>query len=80
MTQEKLKKANDINDKLSVLGILSEMFTDEYPSAILELRSEDRSCSYIRVKKSELPKDVLKDIHDVIEKHYIAYEIEFESL
>ena len=80
MKKETLEKANDINNKLNAIGILSEMFTEEYIPAVLDLRSADRSCSYRRVKKSELPKELLQDIFDVIAKYYVAYEKELESL
>ena len=80
MTKETLEKANDINQKLNAIGILSEMFTDEYMSAIFDLRSEDRTCSYRRIKKCELPKELLQEISNTIAKYHIKYEKEFETL
>ena len=78
MTQEKLKYANDLNDKLYDCKILSEIFSEYTLGMFIELRSEDRLCD-VR-KCSNLPKDLIDEIIDVIDKYVFNLESEFEKL
>ena len=78
MTQEKLKYANDLNDKLYDCKILSEVFSEYTLGMFIELRSEDRSCTIRRC--SYLPEDLLNEIIDTIDKYVSNLESEFEKL
>lgn len=78
MTQGKLKYANDLNEKIYNCKLFSEIFCQYRPEMVIDLRSEDRKCSYRRC--SHLPEDLINKIANVVCKYVSDLESEFESL
>ena len=80
MTDEILTKAIKLKETISNIGMLSEMLTKEYPDAILDLRSQDKTCSYRRISINKLPDELINEVQNVINKHYETVLKEYENL